>query len=65
MIAARIALMAVLGSITGTSAVTRDDDIDRYLTGEMKRLHLPGLSLAIVRDGRSRRASFRASPNLE
>ncbi|MGZ6135762.1 MAG: serine hydrolase domain-containing protein, partial [Myxococcaceae bacterium] len=65
MIAVRIALMAVLGSITGSSALARDDDIDRYLTREMKRLHLPGLSLAIVRDGRVIKARGYGLANLE
>ena len=65
MIVVRIALLAVLGSVTGTSALARDDDIDRYLTREMKRLHLPGLSLAIVRDGRVIKARGYGLANLE
>ncbi len=65
MIAVRIALMAVLGSITATSVLAHDDDIDHYLTREMKRLHLPGLSLAIVRDGRVIKARGYGLANLE
>jgi CubicO group peptidase (beta-lactamase class C family) len=28
------------------------DEIDHYITAQMQRLHIPGVSLAIVRDGR-------------
>ncbi len=41
------------------------DEIDHYITAQIQRLHIPGLSLAIVRDGRITRAQGYGFANLE
>jgi CubicO group peptidase (beta-lactamase class C family) len=37
---------------TGTPSAPRGDDLDRFVTTQMARRHVPGLSLAIIQDGR-------------
>ena len=41
------------------------DEIDHYITAQMHRLHIPGASLAIVRDGRIIKAQGYGFANLE
>jgi len=41
------------------------DAIDRYVTSQMQRLHIPGASLAIVRDGHIIKAQGYGFANLE
>ena len=41
------------------------DQIDDYLVAQMQRLHIPGASLAIVRDGRTIKAQGYGFANLE
>jgi len=41
------------------------DEIDHYITAQIQRLHIPGLSLAIVQDGRITRAQGYGFANLE
>jgi CubicO group peptidase (beta-lactamase class C family) len=41
------------------------DKIDDYLAAQMRQLHIPGLSLAIVRDGRITKAHGYGFANLE
>jgi len=41
------------------------DEIDHYITAQIQRLHIPGLSFAIVRDGRITRAQGYGFANLE
>ncbi len=44
---------------------TRADTIDDYISGQMGRLHIPGLSLAIIRDGRVIKVQGYGFANLE
>ena len=44
-------IMRIAAPISGKA-----DEIDHYITAQMQRLHIPGLSLAIVRDGRITKA---------
>lgn len=48
-IVAALLLFCALGS-------ARADDLDDYLRAQMRQLHIPGLSVAVVRDGRIARA---------
>ena len=41
------------------------DKIDDYVSARMRQLHIPGLSLAIVRDGRITKAQGYGFANLE
>jgi D-alanyl-D-alanine carboxypeptidase len=41
------------------------DEIDHYITAQMQRLHIPGVSLAIVRDDRPIKAQGYGLANLE
>jgi CubicO group peptidase (beta-lactamase class C family) len=45
-------LTATLALTFLASAAARADEVDDYLEGEMARLHIPSLALAVVRDGR-------------
>jgi CubicO group peptidase (beta-lactamase class C family) len=44
---------------------TKADNIDDYISAQMRQLHIPGLSLAIVRDGRITKAQGYGFANLE
>jgi CubicO group peptidase (beta-lactamase class C family) len=56
-----IALLVELASPISTNA----DKIDDYVRTQMQRLHIPGVSLAIVRDGRVIKAQGYGFANLE
>ncbi len=43
----------------------KGDEIDHYITAQMQRLHIPGVSLAIVHDGRITKAQGYGFANLE
>ena len=59
--AVAIALLVTFGApVPG-----RTDKIDDYITGQIKRLHFPGASLAIVRDGHITKAQGYGFANLE
>ncbi len=59
--AVAIALLVTFGApVPG-----RADKIDDYITGQIKRLHVPGASLAIVRDGHITKAQGYGFANLE
>lgn len=36
----------------GASLIARADQVDDYITAQMREQHIPGLSLAVIRDGR-------------
>ncbi|HXI11845.1 MAG TPA: serine hydrolase domain-containing protein [Thermoanaerobaculia bacterium] len=55
------ALLALSASFTTASA----DQVDAYIAARMSELHLPGLSLAVVRDGRIVKLQGYGSANLE
>jgi CubicO group peptidase (beta-lactamase class C family) len=60
----RAAVVALLvGSCVPIS--TEADKIDDYLAAQMRQLHIPGLSLAIVRDGRITKAQGYGFANVE
>ena len=48
--------VALLACATGTGTPPRThreaDDLDAFVTAQMARRHVPGLSLAIIQDGR-------------
>jgi len=44
---------------------TKADNVDDYVSAQMRQLHIPGLSLAIVRDGRVTKAQGYGFANLE
>jgi D-alanyl-D-alanine carboxypeptidase len=48
-----------------TAASVSADDIDRYVETQIRNLHVPGLSLAVVRDGRVVKAQGYGLANLE
>jgi len=59
--AVAIALLVTFGAPVSGKA----DKIDDYITAQMERLHIPGASLAIVRDGRITKAQGYGFANLE
>lgn len=59
--AVAIALLATFGA----SVPGKADKIDDYITAQIKRLHVPGASLAIVRDGHITKAQGYGFANLE
>ena len=44
--------LAFLGCATAAPSATRPDDLDAFVTAQMAQRHIPGLSLAIIQDGR-------------
>jgi CubicO group peptidase (beta-lactamase class C family) len=44
--------LSLLGCATATPAAQRGDDLDAFVAAQMARRHVPGLSLAIIQDGR-------------
>jgi CubicO group peptidase (beta-lactamase class C family) len=44
--------LALLACATGAPGVSPADDLDSFVTAQMARRHIPGLSLAIIQDGR-------------
>jgi CubicO group peptidase (beta-lactamase class C family) len=47
------------------TALARADKVDRYIETEMRALHIPGVSLAVVRDGRIIKAQGYGFANIE
>jgi CubicO group peptidase (beta-lactamase class C family) len=56
-----VTCLASLGALFSAKA----DTIDDYISGQMRRLHIPGVSLAIVRDGRVIKVQGYGFANLE
>ncbi len=48
-----------------TAVNVRADPLDDYLRSEMQRQHIPGLSIAVVKDGKILRASGYGLANVE
>ena len=44
---------------------SKADNVDDYVSAQMRQLHIPGLSLAIVRDGRVTKTQGYGFANLE
>jgi len=59
--AVAIALLVTFGAPVPGKA----DKIDDYITAQIKRLHVPGASLAVVRDGHITKAQGYGFANLE
>jgi len=59
--AVAIALLVIFGAPVPSKA----DKIDDYIIAQIKRLHVPGASIAIVRDGHITKAQGYGSANLE
>jgi len=59
--AVAIALLVTFGAPVPGKA----DKIDDYVTAQIKRLHVPGTSLAVVRDGHITKAQGYGFANLE
>ena len=57
-------LLAALGFV-GAAQPAVDDDVDRYVMAEMKRQQIPGLSLAVVKDGTLVKARGYGFANVE
>lgn len=45
-------MLALLGCAPATSVNQQGDDLDSFVAAQMARRHVPGLSLAIIQDGR-------------
>ena len=54
-----------VGLIFCISAAAKGDDVDRYIETEMRNLHIPALSLAVVRDGRIVKTKGYGIANIE
>jgi len=61
----RRAIVVALLIESGAPIAAKADKIDDYVSAQMLRLHIPGLSLAIVRDGRVAKAQGYGFANLE
>src|SRR5207244_1907342 len=55
---------AIVILLTATVAV-RADDVDDYIKAEMQKQHIPGLSLAILKDGKIIKAEGYGLANVE
>jgi CubicO group peptidase (beta-lactamase class C family) len=44
--------LALVGCATATPVTPRGDDLDAFVAAQMARRHVPGLSLAVIQDGR-------------
>jgi CubicO group peptidase (beta-lactamase class C family) len=51
--------------LAASAAGARADEVDRYLEAQLRRLHVPGASLAIVRNGRTVKARGYGLASLE
>ena len=58
-------VIAVFLLLVTATAVVRADDLDDYIKVEMHRKRIPGLSIAIVREGKVVRAKGYGSANIE
>jgi CubicO group peptidase (beta-lactamase class C family) len=56
---------SLLALLLGSSLCARSDAVDEYVRATMRDLHVPGLSLAIVRDGRLVEARYYGLASLE
>jgi D-alanyl-D-alanine carboxypeptidase len=63
-IASRAGVIALLLGVCAPISA-RADNIDDYVSARMRQLHIPGLSLAIVRDGRIAKVQGYGFANLE
>jgi D-alanyl-D-alanine carboxypeptidase len=61
----RRAVVVALLIGSGAPIAAKADKIDDYISAQMRRLHIPGLSVAIVRDGRITKAQGYGFANLE
>ena len=62
-IAAALAIAAL--PLAGSAAGAAPDAVDRYVTGFIAEKHIPGLSIAVVRDGKLVKAAGYGFANLE
>jgi len=58
-------IATVLAFVLSTPLPVAGDEVDRYVEKQMRKLHIPGLSLGIVRDGRLIKAQGYGLSNLE
>ena len=64
-VVAAAALVAPLQAQSGSSSAGIPDTVDRFITAEMARRHVPGVSLAVVRGGKVVKAQGYGSADLE
>ena len=60
-LATRIAFFFVASTSLGVNA----DEVDDYVAAQMRRKHIPGLSLAVVKDGKLLKAKGYGLANVE
>ena len=60
----RVLLIALLAELAASISV-KGDEIDHYISAQMRKLHIPAVSLAIVRDARVTKAQGYGLANLE
>jgi D-alanyl-D-alanine carboxypeptidase len=58
-------LLAVFGVLLGAGVRAGADEVDRYVEAQMRKRHVPGLSLAVVRGGKIVKAKGYGLANLE
>lgn len=58
-------LIVLAAMIFCASAAARGDEIDRYIEAQIRKLHFPGVSLAVVRDGRVVKGKGYGLANIE
>jgi D-alanyl-D-alanine carboxypeptidase len=58
-------LLIALVLVVSFGAAARADEVDAYIKTEMAELHIPGLSVAVVRDGRIVKAQTYGLANVE
>src|SRR5260370_2198833 len=63
-VASRAGVLALLIGFCAPIS-SKSDNVDDYVSARMQQLHIPGLSLAIVRDGRVTKAQGYGFANLE
>jgi CubicO group peptidase (beta-lactamase class C family) len=57
--------LAVALLLCASAAPTRADDVDKYVREQMAKRHIPGVSVAVVRDGKLVKAKGYGLANLE
>jgi len=60
-----IALRVLFASVLSSASVSSADEVDDYVQAEMKKQHIPGLSLAVVKNGTLEKSAGYGLANIE
>ncbi|MGD9720635.1 MAG: serine hydrolase domain-containing protein [Pirellulales bacterium] len=63
--AKQLIVLAVVGILAAAASASPADEIDDYLRAEMEKRHVPGMSLAVVKDGQLVKSAGYGLANVE